>query len=334
MLLVVGLPRALWAAPPPGDGWQRTEAGELRLHHRPQDAGIAAALLAAGPAALRGIEARTGTRAPPVIDVVLAPTFADFEAAQPGRPPSWAAGTAYAERAEVYLRTRLPHVGADPIDRVFVHELVHILVGQRFGDRPQPRWLDEGAARLFAGELTPDDHLTLSRAALGGALLPLAEITNRWPQSPGRAHLAYAQSVDFVAFVAEQGADALPTLIAALADGAELDAALLRSTGKDLRGLEREWRGQLTFWHALIPVLGGSGVTWGFGTLVFVVAGWRRRRAFQRQVTAMGQREAWTPAFSPAASFESTPTEHPGAWTETVVYVDGPARVAPGDPEE
>lgn len=316
------------AAAPSGSGWQQTEAGLLTFHYRPKDAGIARALAAAGPAAVEEIGRRTGVSAPGGIDVVLAPTFADFAQAQPGAPPSWAAGTAYARRGEVYLRTRMPRTGADPIDKVFVHELVHVLLGERFGDQPIPRWLNEGAAQLFAGELSTADHATLVQAAIGGGLLPLSSITDRWPQSPAKARLAYAQSVDFVAFLADQREDALSIVIDALARAEPLDTALERGTGRDLSALEESWRGRMTFWHAVIPVLGGSGVTWGIGSIIFMIAGWRRRRAFHRKVAAMGARErALAPGQPLDGAWQIQTTALPEGWGATLVYL-------PGDGEE
>lgn len=316
------------AAAPTGGGWEQVEAGNLTFHSRPKDVGIARALAAAGPAVIEEIGLRTGVSAPERIDVVLSATFSDFAHAQPGTPPSWAAGTAYAERGEIYLRTRMPHAGADPIDRVFVHELVHVLLGERFGEQPIPRWLNEGAAQLFAGELSTADHATLVQAAIGGGLLPLSTITDGWPHNPARARLAYAQSVDFVAFLADQGEDALSIVIDGLARGETLDAALERGTGRGMDDLEESWRGRMTFWHALLPVLGGSGVTWGIGSLIFLVASWRRRRAFHRKVAAMGARElALAPSEPLGGQWQLQTTALPEGWGATLVYL-------PADGEE
>lgn len=316
------------AAPPEGDGWMRLDAAPLQLHYRAQDAGIASALAEQAPHVLAALESRTGLRPPRVVDVVLTPTWAEFAAAQPGDPPSWAAGTAYAGRSEVYLRTRMPHLGADPIDKVFVHELVHVVLGRAFGDREIPRWLDEGAAKLFAGELSPEDHATLVRAAVGAGLLPLSSITGTWPRNPAKARLAYAQSTDFVAFIEDQREGALQRVIAELASGAELDDALTRATGRSLPDLEDDWRGQMTFWHAWMPIIGGSGVTWGLGAAIFFVAAWRRRRQFHDKVDAMAQREEEQRRRQELMATllggwhqDSTPL--PGGYHQTVVYSEG-----------
>ncbi|MCO4769418.1 MAG: hypothetical protein KDA24_05260 [Deltaproteobacteria bacterium] len=338
LLLALALPSFASAAPPTAPGYESLTAGSLRFHFRAKDEGIAAVLAARGPAALSSIASKTGIESPRVIDVVLSPTFAEFAAAQPGTPPSWAAGTAYWERGEVYLRSRMPHVGADPIDKVFVHELVHVVLGRAFGDREIPRWLNEGSAKLFAGEMDAQGHATLVQAALGGALLDLEDITHRWPRSPGRAGLAYAQSSDFVAYLADRGEDVLPRLIAELSSGVSVDAALERATGQRLSALEDAWRGRITFWHALLPVIGGSGVTWGAGALIFLIAAFRRRRAFHTKVSAMEAREAaaearraavaaqmsvHTALFGTGWSMESTPL--PQGYKQTIIYTE------PGD---
>ena len=345
LLVALLLPTVALAAPPTAPGYETLNAGTLRLHYRSKDAGIAAALALKGPEALKTIADKTGVSSPRVIDVVLSPTFAEFAAAQPGTPPSWAAGTAYHERGEVYLRSRMPHTGADPIDKVFVHELVHVVLGRAFGEREIPRWLNEGAAKLFAHELDAASHAALVQAALGGALLDLEDITHRWPRSPGRARLAYAQSSDFVAYLAEKGDDVLPRLIAELSSGVDTDLALERSTGQRLSQLEDDWRGQITFWHALMPVVGGSGVTWGFGALVFMFAAFRRRKAFHDKVGAMEEREAaaearraenaaqmamYSPVLTTGWSLQSTPL--PDGYQQTVVYTEHGVTSGEDDP--
>lgn len=287
LLLLFALPAQ--AAAPEGPGWMSLREAPFTFHYRPSDAGVVEDLLERSPGILEDLQERTGLGLPRHVDVVLAPDPDTFAAVQPGEPPGWAAGTAWSERGEIYLRTRLPRRGADPIHRVFTHEVVHIAVGRAF-DSP-PRWLNEGLAKVLARELDARSHALLAQATLSGSLLSLEDITRRWPARAGPARLAYAQSTDFVAYLSNQGDGALPQLIDRLARGEELDAALLASTGRDLATLEEDWRDRITFWHALIPVIGSSGAIWGLATLIFLIATVRQRRKFKRQMAKMEERE-------------------------------------------
>lgn len=288
-LLLIG--SLLWAtaavaAPPPGVGWSSVRQAPATIWYRPAAAGAARHIASITDAAVQRVQVNTGVPLPPHVDVVLAADADAFARAQPSAPPSWAAGTAWAERGEIYLRTGM----AGSIDQVYVHELVHIALGRAFPDHP-PRWLNEGVAKLVAGEVSPADHAVLARAAITGNLLPVARFADSWPSGAGAARLAYVQSIDFTAYLARQGDAVLPDLIGRLAAGAELPEAVQASTGRSLADLEESWRGRLGFWHALVPLVGSTGFVWGGTSVLFVFAGWRRRRRIRRQLKDMEERE-------------------------------------------
>ena len=288
-LLLVALlfPSVSSAEAPTGPGWETLHVAPVTLHFRPKDRGIAQALADQTDARIRDIQETSGLPVPSVIDVVLASTFDEFARVQPGNPPVWAAGTAYDARSEVYLRSRMPRVGADPIDQVYVHELVHVLLGRSFKQGNPPRWLNEGLARLLAREFRPSEQMELTRAALAGGLLSLDSLTDGWPRRAGRASLAYAQSADFTAYLGDMGPDVLPRLIQQLADGEDLDAAVLGITGSSMDSLEQAWSRRISFWHAFLPVVGGSGFLWGLASAIFGVAAFRKRRSVKRRIAEM-----------------------------------------------
>ena len=292
LLVVVALAPPALAAGPTSPGWQQLREAPFTFWYREKDARIAEALASISTETIEAVAEQTGLPAPMHLDVILAPDAASFAASQPSAPPGWAAGTAWSERGEIYLRTRMPRSGPNKIDQVFTHEVVHIVLGRAWKEGRPPRWLNEGLAKYLAGELGPEEHLLLSRSALNGGLIPLEHFTHHWPVRASQARLAYVQSVDFVAFLARQGDDVLPTVVQRMAAGASLDEALLEATGEDLESLEERWRGRITLWHALLPLIGSSSTVWVLAALLFLVAAWRRRRAFHAKVAEMERMEA------------------------------------------
>lgn len=295
-LLASLLAALLLAAPaaaeaPAGEGWELLREAPLTLHFREADRKIAEGLAESTEEALGSVVDRTGLPAPRHIDVILVGDAEGFAAVQPSQPPSWAAGTAWAERGEIYLRTRLPRTGPNPIGQVFVHELVHIVLGRAWVHGHPPRWLNEGLSKYLAGEMRPGDHALLARSASGGQLLPMSSFTDRWPRGAGQARLAYVQSVDFVAWLGRQGDDVLPSVVQAMAAGATLDEALLGATGEDLATQEARWSARITIWHALLPIVGSPGFFWGVAVVIFLFAAWKSRREFHQKVAAMEERE-------------------------------------------
>lgn len=290
-LAIAFAPAAALADGPTGAGWEELREAPFTFWYRSGDEGIAERLAEMSSATLASIVTQTGLEAPHHVDVVLAADAQTFAQAQASEPPSWAAGTAWAERSEIYLRTRLPRRGPNRIDRVFTHEVVHIVLGRSWKEGDPPRWLNEGLSRYLAGEMRPGEHAQLARAAASGSLLSIDSFAVRWPTRAAHARLAYVQSVDFVAFLARQGDDVLPAVVQAMAGGSTLDAALIDATGRDLQSQEARWRSRITVWHALIPIMGSSGFFWGIAAVIFLFAAYKRRRAFHDKVAQMEERE-------------------------------------------
>jgi len=291
LLLLLTVPFSAQAAGPGGSTWSQLKAGPLVIHYEAVDAQTADYLGREGPKILARLARQTGLPVGGPVDVILAADFTTFRAVQPSPPPMWAAGTAWAQRGEIYLHTRSSGSGAGGIERVFTHEGVHILLGRAWRGGAPPRWLNEGLARFLSHELNPKVHVQLARAAVAGYLLPLADFAEDWPQGARRAHLAYIQSVEFVAFLEDQGPDVLPQLLGRLAVGEELAPAILAVTGESLEELEERWRSRMTFWHGVFPVLGSSGFLWGVTSLLFLFAGAKRRRENRRKIEGMSSPE-------------------------------------------
>lgn len=302
VLLLLAL--SLVAAVPEGPGWRRLDAPPATIHHREADSGLARRIAEATLPAAEKIHLATGLSLPRHVDVVLSPDAATFDAVQDGTPPSWAAGTAWPELGEIHLRTgRVSQ--QQPLEQVYLHELLHVALGRRL---EAPRWLDEGLARLVAGERDPQQQVALLAASLTGKDLPLEAFLHRWPAGASQAQLAYAESVDFVGFVARQRPGAIPALIDALAGGHDVDAALQIATGRSLPELERAWQHGLSPLSVLLPLLGMSGLPWMIAAALLVVGGVRARRRYHRRLRQMQAEEearwaAWSqpPAEEPVA---------------------------------
>jgi hypothetical protein len=275
------------AAGPFGASWAQLEADPLVFHFQASDADSAAFLAAEGPKVLQRLSRETGLAVGGRIDVVLARDGTTFRRVQPSEPPIWAAGTAWSDRGEVYLNTGARGVGAGGLERVFTHEMVHIILGRAWKEGRPPRWLNEGLARFLSHELDPGEHVQLARAAVAGYLMPLEDFADHWPSGARRAHLAYIQSVEFVAFLDRQGPAVLPRVLARLTAGEELGASVLAVTGEPLSELEERWRSRMTFWHGVFPVLGSSGFLWGVTSFLFLAAGMKRRRQNREKIESL-----------------------------------------------
>ncbi|TNE85029.1 MAG: hypothetical protein EP330_26870 [Deltaproteobacteria bacterium] len=219
------------------------------------------------------------------IDVYVAESEGQFHALQPGAAPDWADGTAYPLPGKIFLRRPgIRPAGAAPLEQVLDHELVHVLVGRAFAPHQPPRWLQEGLARVYAGEHSPDTIRELSRGMLERELYTLEALDRGFPRDAAGAKLAYAQSSDLIAFLrAEYGEDAVRTLTREMAAGAGIHRAVRSATGLWLPELDKQWRdridrGPAPLW--LTGFLAEDGFWFLTGALAVVALGvaFRRRR--------------------------------------------------------
>ena len=271
--------------------WLEFESRRAVVHAPEQAERTARTLSAEADAVVEELMDLTGQEhAPTRIQVYLPASRDSFASIQPGDPPKWAAGTAYPEQSLIFVS--LETHGQKSPRQVFIHELTHVVLHWSYGEHEPPRWLEEGLAQVVAEEYDLQTQVSLSRAALGGGLIPLSSLVERWPRQPGRARIAYAESRDFVLFMRHRhGDEALAELVKRLSDGEPVADAMLAATGTTLEELEKRWRGRLKRRYAWLPVLGGSGSMWSIAA-VLVVIGWaRKRRAKRRRLAQMGEAE-------------------------------------------
>ncbi len=277
--------------PDPPRGWDTVYAPFLRVHGAPEDYPTLLHLARHGARSLPRLATELGVPIGDTIHVYVATSDAEFRALQPGRAPLWADGVAWPGLGAIFLHSpRARDNTGTPIEQVLDHELVHVVLGRAFQPHPVPLWLQEGVAEVQAGEVGP--HTTRGMANTG--LMGLTALTDRFPDDPVKARLAYAQSAHFVGFLrAEYGPEALPTLIRHLAAGHDIDRAVHAATGHWLDDVDAAWRASLQTGIPLsFTALTADGVLLGLGGLALLVGGVLRRRQFHRRLAEMEAEEA------------------------------------------
>lgn len=81
-----------------------------------------------------------------------------------------------------------------PLEVVIRHELSHIVLAERIGGVPCPRWFVEGLAMLQSSEWTFEDQWGLVRSIGRKSLPSLDELKGPFPRNAGDAILAYRVS--------------------------------------------------------------------------------------------------------------------------------------------
>ena len=198
--------------------------------------------------------------------IAIAPDARRFRQwAGPGAP-EWGVALAFPDSRRVIIQGRAASSEAGDPQETLRHELAHLALHERLGDRP-PRWFDEGYASVAAREWRRDDVLATNVAlALRGAPT-LDRLEASFTGGSVAAQSAYALSYRAVAEMAtldpERG---LTLLFRYWESGRNLDSALRQAFGLTLNGFEREFQRRVRRRYGALALLADL-------SLVFLVTG-------------------------------------------------------------
>lgn len=206
--------------------------------------------------------------------------------------PPWVAGYAYSDRGiVVLLPARTPTYPDSSLEDLLRHEVAHVLVARAAGNRPLPRWFQEGMAMIAGLSWGLDDRARLTLTLVADRQIPLDELDRRFQGTGAQAHRAYAISGAFVRNLLERhGPESPGRILAGVREGLSFEDAFLRATGETLEDAESAfWRLQ-SFWYRWVPILTSSALLWILITLLFLWAV-KRRRARDAALRRMWEEE-------------------------------------------
>ncbi len=278
-------------------------AGRITVYAESGLGDVANELATQGEDALRDIGADLyGLTTPTHVELRVVRDAADLPSVAPagrGAPP-WAVGVAYPDLGVITIALRRSGDITDP-RFTLRHELAHLALGAALGPRA-PHWLHEGFAYQHSPEYSNERIETLAGMAWLGNVIPLNELDAAFPDGEIPAHRAYAESYDFVRYLANRGrwedteddGNRYPfrRFLYELAQGASVDTAAIKSFGRPIGPLFEEWKSDLAKRYRLVP-LGLVGLAlWIAVALLLVLAYLRRRRQNKRRVAQWEADEA------------------------------------------
>lgn len=244
--------------------WQTVERAPFTLRWHNGDAQFAAGILAAAELGSRraGDMLPLSELSPLTIWVYDNPQDVQLIADQAGF--TWQAG--HTDLAAGRLLLSLPPGDQQSLEvqRQVPHEIAHLMLYQTLGAERYARlpvWLIEGLASNAEIYSDPVRAELVTLAASGDSLLPFFSLCAAFPQDAASARLAYAQAASLVDYLfTHYGKAGLGVLVDAYAATGDCMKASLPSFGKDLTGIESEWRASLA--AASDPLARLSGIPW------------------------------------------------------------------------
>lgn len=136
--------------------------------------------------------------------------------------------------------------GDATVPDALAHELVHVVLADRFTEFAPPRWADEGLAMLFDSIAKQAGHeADFRRAHDAGRAFSVADILalEHYPASPGRQRVFYGQSAALVRWLIARSGSATFVDFIDDASRADVATALQRHYGlESLASLDAAWK--------------------------------------------------------------------------------------------
>ena len=253
------------------------------------------------------------------IEIWMCRTQEQFQAAAHAPIQDWAVGCAFPLSRRIVIQN--PRVIIDrkfQLSQVLRHEIVHIAFGQRtkstIGDIPL--WFIEGIAIYLSGEWAPHRHEVMFEHILSRSIIPLADLTERFPSAERGAQLAYAESLNAVVWLVRiAGVEKLWEVIDLLGEGNDLNTAYKQTIGWDLATFDAEWQASLSqryYWAALFS---NSYLFWGSLGVVSVIVYLQCRQRTRRRLAELERQESQVDPFFRSETFpdnSGSPTSQDG----------------------
>jgi hypothetical protein len=220
------------------------------------------------------------------ITVYLCPTQAAFDRVTGGVVPHWGEAAADPAQWRIFLKSPAASSRKELDWQTIKHELAHLVLAEIADPGHLPRWFNEGAAILLAGETDHVDPLAISRAMTTNSLVTFDEIEALLSFPNEQAALAYSESYHAVKLLLRRhGAEALYQFASALAVHSDARLAFRAAFAEDLWDFEVAYFDHLRRnfrWYVLLD----ETLLWSGVILALVVAGyfvtrWRNRKKVQ-----------------------------------------------------
>ena len=178
------------------------------------------------------------------IDIFVYTSSADVQSALQLGGFDLAAGHASPELGVMMVSLPVGPAQLSEIRRQIPHELVHLMLYQKLGERSRhiPAWLNEGLASLNEPSPNPDYAVLLEEAVANGTVKSLEVLCGSFSMQGYDFYLSYAEAESFTRFLNDHyGSSRFEELLMWYADGVECTRAPELVYGQSLARLENQW---------------------------------------------------------------------------------------------
>jgi hypothetical protein len=219
--------------------------------------------------------------------IAIAPDAARFRAWVGPEAPEWGAAIAFPESRRIVLQGRSAGSDAGNPIEVLRHELAHLALHERLGNKP-PRWFDEGYASVAAREWRREDVLAANVALALRGTPSLDQLEEGFRGGSVAAQSSYALSYRAVTELAALDPNrGLSLFFKYWGEGRSLDAAVRQAFGMTLTGFEKEFQDRTRRRYGGLALFADLSIVMLVLTLLILPFFFARRARDRRRMDAM-----------------------------------------------
>ncbi len=282
----------LWPATAAAQTWQYHSTSRFVIAYSPEQEKLALQILDEAQTENEQLAQRLQFTPNRTITVYLCPTQSSFDRITGGIIPHWGEAAADPSRWRIFLKSLRLNEGKQ---LTIKHELAHLLLAELAHPQRVPRWFNEGAAILLAGETQHLEPALISRAMATNSLLTFDEIEAMLSFPNELASLAYSESYHAVNFLVRRYRfTAITKFAQALAQHPDARAAFQNALGEDLWDFEAEYFDYVRKnfrWYFLLD----ESLLWGAGIFLLFIAAYVVTRIRTHKKVAEWEEEEQNP---------------------------------------
>lgn len=197
----------------------------------------------------------------------------DYTKLTGGRLPEWSGAVANSENRIIIIKPQ-QFIDNSKLFVTIKHELIHIIIADKYYGNNLPLWLNEGLATYLSNNYMDwNDGLIISNAVAAKKILELNEINQLMQLNTASANLAYLEAKIAVEYLIKQiGISQLPNFLDELNNSNNLNIVFKKYLGYDLIDFEFYWYNYLKDKYRWMVVLNFDNMIWFALILIVIVA--------------------------------------------------------------
>ena len=197
----------------------------------------------------------------------------DYAKLTGGRLPEWSGAVAISENRIIIIKPQ-KFVDNSKFLITIKHELIHIIIADKYYENNLPLWLNEGLATYLSNNyMEENDGLIISNAIAANKILELDELNQLMQFNTASANLAYLEAKIAVEYLIKQiGISQLPNFLNDLNNSNNSNLIFKKYLGYDLLDFEFYWYNYLKDKYRGMLVLNLDNMIWYVLILIVVIA--------------------------------------------------------------